>query len=108
MRMGTVLGLVTALAATAAAAVILGKNLPEEEIVPEDPMPEVDPDKMVAYPLKNKYVDYSKGENSPNWLFELETPNGIKEIPVTEAHYETYYIGDEVICLETEKGPEVV
>lgn len=71
-------------------------------------MPPIDPEQTVAFPLKNKLVDYSRGQDEPIYLFELETPSGTKELAVTQAHYETYYIGDEVICAETEKGLQVI
>lgn len=67
-----------------------------------------DPEKIVTFPLRNKFADYSRGQDDPIYLFELETPSGVKELAVTLAHYETYYIGDEVICAETENGLQAI
>ena len=108
MKKITLLGLTALLAAGALAAVKLlsgeeTDGAPERAGEPER-TPLVNPDKTVAFPLKNKFVDYSRGPDDPVYLFELETPSGTKELAVTLAHYETYYIGDEVICAETEKG----
>ena len=90
-----------------AAVKLLGEE--ETESAGElEQMPPIDPDKTVAFPLKNKFVDYSRGQDDPIYLFELETPSGTKEFAVTLAHYETYYIGDEVICAETEKGLQAI
>lgn len=115
MKGKTILSLAVVLAAGACAALKLrgGESdapaaqprQPERSAAPEAP---TDGDKTVAFPLKNKYTDYSNGEKQPAYIFELETPQGVKELPVTWAHYETYYIGDEVICRETEHGPEVI
>ena len=115
MKKITLLGLTALLAAGALAAV----KLLEEPDAADDALADAlsegdgsgfpgDPDKTVAYPLKNKFVDYSRGQDDPVYLFELETPSGTKEFAVTLAHYETYYIGDEVICAETEKGLQVI
>ena len=107
MKKITLLGLTALLAAGAFATVkLLGQpdaetDTPAEENASAAP---ADPGKTVAFPLKNKFVDYSRGQDDPVYLFELETPSGTKELAVTLAHYETYYIGDEVICVETEKG----
>lgn len=109
MRKKTLLGLAAVLAAGALAAVkLLGQ--PEADAPPEGDgfAASADPEKTVAFPLKNKLVDYSRGQDDPIYLFELETPSGTKEFAVTLAHYETYYIGDEVICEETEKGLRVI
>ena len=111
MRKITLLGLTALLAAGALAAVKL-LSREETESAPErageaEQAP-ADPDKIVAFPLKNKFVDYSRGQDDPVYLFELETPSGTKELAVTLAHYETYYIGDEVICAETEKGLQAI
>lgn len=113
MKRGTLLGLTLALAAGALAAV---KLLGQEEMaqaVPDAgeetrPAAPTDGNKTVAYPLKNKYSQHAAGTDETIYIFELETPSGGKELPVTWAHYETYYIGDEVICMETDKGLEVV
>ena len=111
MRKGTILGLAALAAAGAAAAVLLGRNdeteAPQAAPAPEHAAP-TDPDKTVAFPLKNKYADYSRGENDPVYRFELDTPNGVKEIAVNAEQYETYYIGDEIICLEKGRGFEIV
>ncbi|MBE7007759.1 MAG: hypothetical protein E7422_01200 [Ruminococcaceae bacterium] len=116
MKRGTLLGLTAVLAAGAYAAVkLLGQDraqeapaAPEPKPEPERPAAPTDADKTVAYPLKNKYTHHSDGAAEPTYIFELETPSGTKELTVTWAHYETYYIGDEVICTETDKGLEVV
>lgn len=114
MKKGTLLGLTLALAAgTFAAVKLLGQeetaqdaaNSAAEEARLAAP---TDGDKTVAYPLKNKYTHHAAGSEETTYIFELETPGGTKELPVSWAHYETYYIGDEVICAETEKGLEVV
>ncbi len=112
MKKVTILGLTALLAAGVYAAVRL-LSAEETEEPPEtaaEPMaePPADGDKTVAFPLKNKFVDYSRGQDEPVYLFELDTPSGVKEITVTFAHYETYYIGDEVICAETAKGLQVL
>ncbi len=112
MKGKTLLGLAAVLAAGAVAAVkLLAVQETEEIIAPEreeeTPAPD-DAEKTVAYPLKNKFTDYSHGEKDPIYVFELETPEGVKEFHVTFAHYETYYIGDEVICLETDEGIKVL
>lgn len=110
MKKGTILGLAALAAAGAAAAVLLGKQ-DEAEAAQTASAPEtapVDPDKTVAFPLKNKYADYSRGENDPVYRFELDTPNGVKEVVVNAEQYETYYIGDEVVCLETGRGYQIV
>lgn len=115
MRKSTLLGL-TALAAAGALAAwkLLGDETASDaaERTPErTPGPEQAPedaDKTVAFPLKNKFVDYSRGQDDPVYLFELETPSGVKEFTVSFAHYETYYIGDEVICAETDHGLQVL
>lgn len=112
MKKITLLGLTALLAAGACAAVhFLGQE--EAESAPETaaasaPEPPTEGDKTVAFPLKNKFVDYSRGQDDPVYLFELDTPSGVKELAVTFAHYETYYIGDEVICAETAKGLQVL
>ena len=111
MKKIALLGLTALFAAGAFAAVkLLGQTDADADASSEEdgfPAP-ADPDKTVAFPLKNKYVDYSRGPDDPIYLFELEMPSGTKEIAVTLAHYETYYIGDEVICVETEKGLRVI
>ena len=112
MKKITLLGLTALFAAGVLAAVkLLGgeeaEGAPERAEEPEQAFP-ADPDKTVAFPLKNKFADYSRGQDDPIYLFELETPSGTKELAVTWAHYETYYIGDEVICVETEKGLQVI
>ena len=111
MKKGTILGLAALAAAGAAAAVLLGKR--DEAEAPQtagssERMAPVDPDKTVAFPLKNKYADYSRGENDPIYRCELDTPNGVKEVVVDAEQYETYYIGDEVVCLETGRGCQIV
>ena len=110
MKKGTVIGLASALAACAAAALLLGRKH-ESEDAPAAQAPAaapVDPDKTVAFPLKDKYADYSRGQDDPIYRFSLDTPAGAKEITVDQTQYETYYIGDEVICLETENGLQIV
>ena len=111
MKKGTILGLAALAAAGAAAVVLLGRK-DEAEMsqgagAPERTAP-VDADKTVAFPLKNKYADYSRGESDPIYRFELETPNGVKEIVVNAEQYETYYIGDEVVCVEKGRDFEIV
>ncbi len=64
------LGLAAALAASAAALVLLRRQdleeaAPEE---PEAPAP-VDASRTVAFPLKNKFADYSHGESEPTYRF---------------------------------------
>ena len=101
----------TALFAAGALAAVKLLSGEEAESAPErdgEQLPPVDPEKIAAFPLKNKFADYSRGQDDPVYLFELETPSGTKELAVTLAHYETYYIGDEVICAETEKGLQVI
>lgn len=113
MRKKTLLGLAALLAAGALAAVkLLGRpdaasagDMPSGE---DASAAQAEPERTVAFPLKNKLVDYSRGQDDPIYLFELETPSGTKEFAVTLAHYETYYIGDEVICAETEKGLRII
>ncbi len=109
MNRKTLFALGAALAA-GAAVVLLGK-LSEptgaEETQPEAEPP-FDPDATIAFPLKNKYADYSNGEQDPVYRFELETPDGVREVVVTEEQYNTCYIGDEVLCVETAAGYEVV
>ena len=112
MKKIILLSLTALLTAGALAAVKLlsgeeTEDAPERAGEPEQ-TPPFDPDQTVACPLKNKFVDYSRGQDDPIYLFELETPSGTKELAVTWAHYETYYIGDEVICAETEKGLQVI
>ena len=68
----------------------------------------LDADETVAFPLKNKYADYSRGESEPVYVFELETPNGTKELRASAEQYDTYYIGDEVVCRETGGGLAIV
>ena len=111
MKKITLLSLTALFAAGAFAAVkLLGQPSPAADTPPETDgsATPADPGKTVAFPLKNKFVDYSRGPDDPVYLFELETPSGTKELAVTWAHYETYYIGDEVICAETGKGLQVV
>lgn len=113
MKKSTILGATVILGAGALVAMkLLGKREDEPSADagagPAEPERTVDPDKTIAFPLKNKYADYSRGENDPIYRFELETPNGVKEVVVAKADYETYYIGDEVVCLETGKGLEIV
>ncbi len=110
MRKSTLLGL-TALAAAGALAAwkLFGETASDAaERTPETEQTPEDADKTVAFPLKNKFVDYSRGQDDPVYLFELETPSGVKEFAVSFAHYETYYIGDEVICAETDRGLQVL
>ena len=111
MRKGIILGLAALAAAGAAAAVLLGgkdeAEAPQAAPAQAHAAP-VDPDKTVAFPLKNKYADYSRGENDPIYCFELDTPNGVKEVVVNAEQYETYYIGDEIICLEKGRDFEIV
>ena len=111
MRKGTILGLAALAAAGVAAAALLGRKdeaeAPQAAPAQEHAAP-VDPDKTVAFLLKNKYADYSRGENDPIYRFELETPNGVKEVVVNAEQYETYYIGDEIVCLEKGRDFEVV
>ena len=106
MKKGVIIGL-AALTAGAAAAMLLGRqNTPApQEKADATPM---DADKTVAFPLKNKYADYSHGENDPIYRFELETPGGVKEITVNAEQYETYYIGDEVVCVEQGRDLRIV
>lgn len=106
MKKGTVFALLAALAAGAAAAVLLGRQ-ETPDAAPDGSAP-VDADKTIAFPLKNKYTDYSRGENEPIYRFELDTPNGVKEITVSAEQYETYYIGDEVVCRERGRELEIV
>ncbi|MBE7003383.1 MAG: hypothetical protein E7425_03740 [Ruminococcaceae bacterium] len=126
MKKRTKLGLAVVLAAGAYAAVkLLDKvelsvTVERDKKTPDEPAQEpesasaeaegapAEADDTVAFTLKNKYSHHVDGKDEPIYLFELETPNGVKEIPVTWAHYETYYIGDEVICRETENGIEVL
>ena len=115
MKKIALLGLTALFAAGALAAVKLLGQPDAAPAAPADGAPEkggsaapAGPDKTVAFPLKNKFTDYSRGQDDPVYLFELETPSGTKEFAVTPAHYETYYIGDEVICAETEKGLQVI
>lgn len=100
MRKKTILSIAAALAAIPALVLAAKKwqDLPEQEVA--EPDADVTQEKMVSYPLKNKYTDYANGPDQPRYLFELETPDGAREFEVTLAHYETYYIGDEVICIE--------
>lgn len=112
MKKGTVLGLALTLAAGAAAVLLLGRHGEAEEPARETaaekgPAP-VDANKTVAFPLKDKYADYSRGQDDPIYRFALDTPSGAKEITVNQTQYETYYIGDEVLCLETGHGLEIV
>lgn len=110
MNRKTLLALGAALAAGAAAVALLGKLSDPSEA--EEPQPEAeppfDPDATVAFPLRNKYADYSRGEQAPIYRFELETPAGVREVTVTEEQYNTCYIGDEVLCVEGAAGYEVV
>ena len=112
MKKITLLGLTALFAAGVLAAVklLVGEEAESAPERAEEPgrTPPVDPDKVAAFPLKNKFADYSRGPDDPVYLFELETPSGTREFAVTLAHYETYYIGDEVICAETEKGLQVI
>ena len=111
MKKITLLGLTALVAAGAlAAAKLLGQPDEAPDAPPEKDgfAAPADPDKTVAFPLKNNFVDYSRGQDDPVYLFELETPSGTKELAVELVHYETYYIGDEVICAETEKGLQVI
>lgn len=86
----------------------------EEE--PEQPAAEGDEEEKtseetettVTFTLKNKYVDYTLGEDKPTWLFVLESPNGIKEIAITSEQYEAYGPGDDVVCRKTDRGYEIV
>lgn len=109
MNKKVLLGLGAALAA--GAALVLLEKL-SDPAGAEEPQPEAeppfDPDATVAFPLKNKYADFSRGEQDPIYRFELETPNGVREVVVTEEQYNTCYIGDEVLCVETGAGYEVV
>ncbi len=107
----------TALAAAGALAAwkLMGSETAEHAVEQRAPEHAAEPqhapedaDKTVAFPLKNKFVDYSRGQDDPVYLFELETPSGVKEFTVSFAHYETYYIGDEVICAETDHGLQVL
>ncbi len=112
MKKATLLGMTALLAAGALAAwKLLGQDETDAApaCAPEEPAsaPE-DDDRTVAFPLKNKFVDYSRGQDDPVYLFELDTPGGVKELAVTFAHYETYYIGDEVLCTETPQGLQVL
>ena len=115
MKKKALLGLAAALAAGALATVkLLGQPDTAPVASAEAPLAKngstapSDPGKTVAFPLKNKYTGYPGGPDAPVYLFELETPSGTKEIAVTKANYEMYYIGDEVVCAETEKGLQVV
>jgi len=110
MHKRTLLALGAALAAIPVAlkAAELWNKLPEEEIAkPDEAMSGAAADNLVSCPLKNKYLDFTEGEMNPHYMFELETPTGVREFQVTQAHYETYYIGDEVICTE-ENGKLIV
>ncbi len=106
MKKGTILALLATVAAGTAAAVLLGRQEPADA-APDESAP-MDADQTVAFPLKNKYADYSGGESHPSYRFELETPNGVKEIAVSAEQYETYYIGDEVVCRERGRELEIV
>lgn len=111
MKKGTALGLAALAAAGAATAVLIGKRTAagaQRTTSASERVAPVHPDKTVAFLLKNKYADYSRGENDPVYRFELETPNGTREIVVNAEQYETYYIGDEVVCLEKGRGFEIV
>ncbi len=79
----------------------------EPEKTPAAPAP-LDGNETVAFPLKNKYADYSRGESEPAYIFELETPRGTKELRASAEQYDTYYIGDEVVCRETDGGLAIV
>lgn len=100
MKKRVILSLAAALVAVPAALLAAKKwqQLPEAEEPEQDE--DMREETTRSFPLKNKYADYSRGQDDPQYLFELETPEGVKEFPVTLAHYETYYIGDEVICIE--------
>lgn len=119
MKKGNLILFAAALAAGACVAV---KMLASESPVTETPAGQegkerdnagtadapTDGDDTVAYPLKNKLTHQNAETGETTYIFELETPSGVKEMTVTWAHYETYYIGDEVICRETPNGLEVV
>ena len=107
------MGLAAVLAACAFAAVKLLGQQDTAPAAPADAPPAkngapADSGKTAAFPLKNKYTGYPNGPDDPVYLFELETPSGTKEVVVSKANYEMYYIGDEVVCAETEKGLQVV
>ena len=108
MNKKTLLALGAALAAGAAVALLAKRSDPAETAEEPEAAPPFDPDAAVAFPLKNKYADFSRGEQDPVYRFELETPNGVREVAVTEEQYNTCYIGDEVLCVETAAGYEVV
>ncbi len=113
MKKGTIALLAAAGAGALAfaAAKLLGtKDEPadEPERKAEAPEAPLDADETVAFPLKNKYADYSRGESKPVYVFELETPNGTKELHASAEQYDTYYIGDEVVCRETGGGLAIV
>ncbi len=109
MKKRTVMLGLAALAAGAAAAVLLTADRKPEEPRPETPEDRhvpADADRTIACTLKCKHTDHTGGE--PVYRFELETPDGVKEYEVTRAHYETYCVGDEVLCEETENGPKIL
>lgn len=111
MKKGTFLALAALMAAGATAALVFlrGTDEPkEEQSAPGSDATSADPDKTVAFPLKDKYADYSRSHDDPIYRFSLETPSGAKEVTVDKAQYETYYIGDEVVCEETPGGLRVV
>ncbi len=111
MKKGTIALIATAAAgALALAALKLLGTTDEPADGPErkEPAAPVDADETVAFPLKNKYADYSRGESEPAYIFELETPSGTKELRASAEQYDTYYIGDEVICRETNGGLAIV
>ncbi len=100
-----------AMAAAGAAALLLGRKRDEEEphgSGETHPAPPTAEEDTVAFPLKNKYADYSRGESDPIYRFELETPQGVREAVVSAEQYESCYIGDEVLCRETGRTLEVI
>ena len=116
MKKKALLGLAAALATAGALAAVKLLGQPdtapaapaEAPLAKNGPTAPSDPGRTVAFPLKNKYTGYSSGPDAPVYLFELETPSGTTEVVVSNANYEMYYIGDEDVCAETEKGLQVV
>lgn len=109
MKKGAFFAIAAVLAAGAAVYLLTKRDESAEQAAPAaQPAASFDPDKTVAFPLKNKYADFSRGENYPIYRFELDTPGGVKEVVVSAEQYDTCYIGDEVVCVETGRGLEVV
>lgn len=98
------------LGVAAAAVLLLGRRADTAENDAPGPSPEMDAEaeNLISFPLKDKYADYSRGVDDPDYVFTLDTPNGAKEVKATKTHYDSYYIGDEVVCRDTGRGFEIV